>query len=282
MVGEDMKQNKTGFCYDLIKRYFLGLAIGVAAITPGFSAGVIAAAAGLYEPVIHALVRFAKEYRKSISLLFPLGLGAGSGVLLFSRVMERLMLTAKFQVIYVFIGLVAGSIPALFKEANRRGFRKSFVWAVVIAFGLVLGTGHLLAWFPQQTAAREIDVATALLAGAILAFGTIIPGISSSLIFMCLGLYEKLLAAFTGFDLRVLTLMAVGFGITALLILKLVDLLFQRYRGFAYYGVIGFLFGSMVMIFPGFRTGLPLLLDGFLLLASAALSFRLMRLKTKI
>ncbi|NLY92195.1 MAG: DUF368 domain-containing protein [Firmicutes bacterium] len=276
-----MGQKKTGYYRDLLKRFFLGLAIGVAAITPGLSAGVIAAAAGLYEPVVHALVTFAKEYRKSIGFLFPLGLGAGGGVLLFSRVMERLMITAKFQVIYVFIGLVAGSIPALFTEANRRGFRKAFLWAAVIAFGLVIGTGYLLAWFPQPTATREIDAATALLAGAILAFGSIIPGISSSLILMYLGLYEKLLSAFTGLDLRVLTLMAAGFGITALVMLKLVDLLFQRYRGFAYYGVLGFLFGSMVMIFPGFRTGLPLLLDGILLLASALLSFNLMRLKTK-
>lgn len=276
-----MERKKTGFYNDLFKRFFLGLAIGVAAITPGLSAGVITAAAGLYEPVVHALVQFPKEYRKSIGFLLPLGLGAGSGVILFSRVMERLMLTAKFQVIYVFLGLVAGSIPALFKEANQQGFRKNFLWASAIAFGLVLGTGRLLAWFPQHTAARELAAATAFLGGAVLAFGTIIPGISSSLILMYLGLYEKLLAAFTGLDLPVLIIMAAGFGLTALFLLKLVDLLFRRYRGFAYYGVIGFLFSSMVMIFPGFRGGLLLLLDGLLLLASAALSFGLMRLKTK-
>ncbi|HEY8392895.1 MAG TPA: DUF368 domain-containing protein [Capillibacterium sp.] len=276
-----MERKKTGFSRDLLKRFFLGLAIGVAAITPGLSAGVIAAAAGLYEPVIHALVHFPKEYRKSIVFLLPLGLGAGSGILLFGRVMERLMLTAKFQVIYVFLGLVAGSMPALFKEANRRGFRKRFLWAAVVAFGLVLGTGRLLAWFPQQTAGQKLEAATALLGGAVLAFGTIIPGISSSLILMYLGLYEKLLAAFIGWDWPVLIMLAVGFGLTALLMLKLVDLLFQRYLGFAYYGVIGFLFGSMVMIFPGFRRGFLLLLDGLLLLASAALSFGLMRLKTK-
>ena len=276
-----MERKKTGFYNDLFKRFFLGLAIGVAAITPGLSAGVITAAAGLYEPVVHALVQFPKEYRKSIGFLLPLGLGAGSGVILFSRVMERLMLTAKFQVIYVFLGLVAGSIPALFKEANQQGFRKNFLWASAITFGLVLGTGRLLAWFPQHTAARELAAATAFLGGAVLAFGTIIPGISSSLILMYLGLYEKLLAAFTGLDLPVLIIMAAGFGLTALFLLKLVDLLFRRYRGFAYYGVIGFLFSSMVMIFPGFRGGLLLLLDGLLLLASAALSFGLMRLKTK-
>ena len=93
---------------------------------------------------------------------------------------------------------MAGSIPALFKEANRRGFRKSFLWAVVIAFGLVLSTGSLLRSSPQQSLTGELDGATAVLGGAILAFGTIIPGISSSLILMYLGVYERLLALLPG------------------------------------------------------------------------------------
>ena len=95
----------------------------------------------------------------------------------------------------------------------------------------------------------------------LLAFGSIIPGISSSLILMYLGFYEQLLAAFTGLDLRLLVLMGVGFGLIALLMLNLVDYLFRKYRGFAYYGVLGVLFGSMVLIFPGFRPGMALVLD---------------------
>ena len=265
--------------YDFIKKLLLGLALGIASITPGISAGVIAAAVGLYEPAVRALVNFRKEYRQSFRFLFPLGLGVAAGILLFSRVWQQLMFTAEFRVLYVFLGLVAGSIPALFKEANCHGFRKRYLGSTLVALAIILFTGRLMAWFPQFSGRVELDVATVLLSGAVLAFGSIIPGISSSLILMFLGIYEKLLAAFIQFDLGTLAGVAVGFVLAALPLLKLVDLLFRKYRGFAYYGVIGILFGSMVMVFPGFRTGITLIMDLLFFLAAAVLSWASMRLQ---
>lgn len=252
---------KTRFYFDFLKKFLAGLVVGIASITPGLSAGVIVAAAGFYEPVVHALATFPKELRKSIGLLLPLGIGAGSGVLLFSRVMQELMVTAKSPILYLFMGLVAGSIPALLREANRGGFRQRFLGALVVAFAFVFVTGQWVDDFSRGTGVRGLDIATMLLCGAVLAFGSVIPGVSSSLILIQLGVYEQLLAALTGFHLQVLFLVGVGFVVTALLILKIVDLLFRQYRGFAYYGVIGFLAGSLVMVFPGLRTGLGLALD---------------------
>lgn len=268
-----MKPKETGFYDEFFKKILFGLVMGIAWITPGLSAGVIAAATGLYEPIVHALVNFPQRYRESVGFLFPLGLGVGAGILLFSRVMQELIGIAKAPVIYLFLGLVAGSIPSLFREANRNGFRKQFLGVAVLAFGFVLATGRLMPEGPGLSGGAELNLFAALLCGAVLAFGSVIPGLSSSLILMYLGFYEQLLAAFTSFDLRVLVLTGIGFGAIALLMLKLVALLFRKYRGFAYYGVIGFLFGSMVLIFPGFRLGMALLVDLVLFLAGAALSF---------
>ena len=271
-----MKQNKTGYYGVFIKKILIGLVLGITWITPGLSAGVITAAAGLYEPIVHAIVNFPKEYQKSIRFLFPLGLGVGFGILLFSRVMQELLLVAKYPVLYLFLGLVAGSIPALFKEANQNGFRLAFLGAALFTFGFVMLTGQLIPGFSRTGGGTELNVFTALLCGAILAFGSIIPGISSSLVLMYLGLYEQLLAALAGFNLRILALMGVGFGLFALLMLKLVDFLFRQYRGFAYYGVLGVLFGSMVLIFPGIRQDMALVIDSMLFLSGAALSFGMM------
>lgn len=267
--------------YDFIQKILLGLVLGIASITPGISAGVIAAASGLYEPAVRALVNFRKEYRQSLRFLFPLGLGVASGIMLFSRVMQKLMVVAEFQVFYVFLGLVAGSVPALFNEANLHGFRKRFLGSTLVAFAFIMVTGRLMAWFPRFSGRVELDVITVLICGVVLAFGTIIPGISSSLILMFLGVYERLLTAFIQFDLGILVGMAVGFVLTALPMLKLVDLLFRKYRGFAYYGVIGILFGSMVLVFPGFRAGVSMLMDFLLLLSSGVLSWALMRMQKK-
>ena len=191
------------------------------------------------------------------------------------------MVAAEFRVLYIFLGLVAGSIPALFQEANCHGFRKRWLGSALVALALIVFTGRLIAWFPQSTSGAELDVAIVLFSGAVLAFGSIIPGISSSLILMFLGVYEKLLAAFIRFDLGVLVGIAVGFVLAAFPLLKLVDLLFRKYRGFAYYGVIGILFGSMLMVFPGFRTGVSLLMDLLFFFAGAVLSWATMRLQKR-
>ena len=271
-----MKENI--FHADFVKKILMGFVIGIACITPGLSAGVIAAAAGLYEPAIHAIVNIKKEFRKSVIFLLPLGIGAVIGVLLFSKVMKELMINAEFIVLYIFLGLVAGSIPALVKEANSNGFRKRYLWALVIAFVFVICVERNVTWLPNQTSTTQLNIVTPIICGAILAFGTIVPGISSSFILMRIGMYEILLTAIADIDIKILVMAAIGFGVTALVIIKLVDILFSRFRGFAYYAVMGFLIGSMVMIFPGFRTGFDLAVDILLFLASASVSFITMRL----
>ena len=90
-----MKQKKTCHYGEFIKKILVGLVLGIAWITPGLSAGVITAATGLYEPIVHALVNFPKEYQKVSAFFFPLGLGVGFGILLFSRVMQELLVIAK-------------------------------------------------------------------------------------------------------------------------------------------------------------------------------------------
>lgn len=260
------------------KRMVMGFVVGLAAVTPGLSGGVIAAAAGIYEPAIHALVNIHKEFRRSFAFLLPLALGAGPGLLLFSGVMQQLMAGAKFSVLYVFLGLVAGSLPALFREANRGGFRGRYMGVLAIALAVILLLGQAPAGAPNLSGQAELGFVNTMIYGGILAVGTIIPGISSSFILMYVGAYEGLLAAITGFEIRILFYLGLGFALTGLLILKQVAFIFRRFHGPAYYAVIGFLFGSMAMVFPGFREGWSLALDFTLFVVSAILSYMVMKL----
>ena len=274
MKSRDLKT--TGFYVDFIKKIFIGLLIGISSVTPGLSGGVVAAAIGLYEPVVHAIVTIKKESRKNLVFLLPLAIGTAIGVFLFSKAMQKLMAVAEFMVLYVFLGLVAGSLPALVKEANSGGFRKRYLWVLAAAFFVVAYIGKIIGRVPNPAARMEMSSIHSLLYGMVLAVGTIIPGISSSFILMYLGAYQSLLAAVTNLNFRVLIILAVGFAITALVMLKLVDFVFRRFRGFAYYAVTGFLLGSMFLIFPGLRTGRDLAVD--LILFSAGLAVSLVTL----
>jgi len=254
----------------------VGFVIGIASVTPGLSGGVIAAAAGLYEPAIHAILNLRKEFRASVYYLAPLAIGAGSGIFLFSKVMKELMTKAESAVLYVFLGLVAGSLPSLVKEANSGGFKKRYLWATVIPFAVVFFLDALMGQAKNPNTPVELGILDTILYGAVLAVGTIVPGISSSFILMYLGVYEKLLSAIANMELKILFMLAVGFAVAGLLMIKLVEFLFRRFRAFAYYAVLGFLLASMVMVFPGLRQGWGMALDAFLFLASGIASYSVM------
>ena len=61
-------------------RLLKGAIIGIAAILPGASGGVIAVSMGVYRPVINAVVGFFKAVRRNALFLLPLGLGGVVGL----------------------------------------------------------------------------------------------------------------------------------------------------------------------------------------------------------
>jgi putative membrane protein len=215
---------------DFIKKFLFGLLIGIAAVTPGLSGGVIAAAMGLYEPGVRTVAGFFKHPRESVIFLLPLGAGAGAGILVFSNLMQWLIERAPYQVMFLFFGLVAGSLPSVVRQANRKGFHLRYIWAMAIALGLVL-CADWLGGMVQTGSAASWDFGHAVLYGIVLAVGTIVPGISSSFMLMYLGAYEGLLKSISTFDIPALLPLGIGFLIGAAALIKLVEVLFRRYPG---------------------------------------------------
>ena len=263
---------------DFLRKLIVGVVIGIAMITPGLSGGVLAAASGIYEPSVKAIVQLRRRFAWSFVFLLPLGIGLLLGVGGFSGAMKVLIAKWPFAILYVFLGLVAGSIPALIGEANEGGFKLRYLLWTLVGIAVVAAFEYMS---DRAVVAADAPLTPArlLVCGAVLAFGTIVPGISSSFILMYMGVYERLLVAVTSFDFRTILFIGLSFAVTALLIIKLVEVLFRKFHGPAYYAVLGFLLGSMVMVFPGFRGGLSLAFDALLFIGSAALSFLVLRMK---
>lgn len=252
-----------------LRRLSMGLVIGVACVTPGLSGGVVAAATGLYEPALHAFTHLRQEFKKGMLYLLPLALGGGVGILLLGGTVKWLFSAFPTTMLYAFLGLVAGSLPALVRQANRDGHNPRNLAAAALAFVAVLAAEALLkALLPPG--GLGLGAPGTLLCGAVLAAGAILPGISSSFMLVQLGAHEKLLQAAACLDLPVLALAAVGCGATALAVAFTADRLFKRRRGIAYHLLIGVLAGSIVAVFPGFAQGGRLALDLLLFAACAA------------
>ncbi len=272
---------------NFIKRMLAGLVIGIGGIIPGVSGGILAVSMGLYKPMLDAIGGFFKSPKKSFLFLFPLVIGGAVGLLSMSNAVEWALENYEIPVMCLFFGLVAGGIPSLIKEANSQGgFKKKYIFSALIGAAFI-GLLSLAERSLTGTEALPFNYLTAMIIGGILAVGTVIPGISTSFILIFLGLYKPFLscvntstsvslifsaisgnqaaAAEWGGAIVHLLFTALGFAAVALILILFVRKMLERYHGYAYYAILGFLVMSMLLIFPnGFIAGL-LLSAGFML-----------------
>lgn len=232
-----------------IKRVVAGIVIGIGGILPGVSGGIMAVSMGLYRPMLDAVAGFFKSPVKNFLFLLPLGIGGVAGLLGVSFLLDWLLNAYMKPILYLFIGLVAGGVPSFIHQANEHGFKKRYLWTTFVGVLVVAGL-FILDKTATDGRVWELNPLTSAMSGGILAVGTVIPGISTSFILMYMGLYQPLLSALTSLNLSVLIWVGVGAVIVALALIKLVRFLFSRFHGYAYYGVLGFLLATMVLIFP--------------------------------
>lgn len=230
----------------------VGMVIGIGGVLPGVSGGVMAVSLGLYEPMIDALASFFKTPKRSFLFLLPVGLGAALGFFLGAVVLNRLMERWYTQVLWLFLGLVAGGVPSFLKEANERGFKRRYLLATVLGAALASLMLLLKDGSAHVADAARLTPLMAVVSGAIVSVGTVIPGISTSFILMYLGWYKAMMDAFASFDATTILFLGLGAAGCIVLTVKTARWLFDRFHGWAYYAVLGFLLASAVLIFPGF------------------------------
>lgn len=262
------------------ERIFLvlkGFLIGVANIIPGVSGGTLAITLGIYEKLINTISHFFKNLKENIKFIIPIGVGAGLSILLLSRVISFCLDKYTLATILFFIGLILGGIPLLNKKI--KGHYKNFSNIVIflITFGLVLLIsilkGENIVSFANMTFVNYIWL---FLVGVIAAATMIIPGVSGSFVLMLLGYYQPIidtissLTKFQNIWSSMLILIPFGIGVLVgiVAISKLLEFLFKKFEVKTYFGVMGFIFASIITIFTGAEGlifSVPQLLIGILL-----------------
>lgn len=257
---------------NFIIRLIKGVVIGVAAILPGASGGVLAVSMGVYRPVLDAVTTLFKSFKRNVIFLLPLGIGGAAGLFATSNAVEWLMLNWKRPVMWALIGMVAGGVPSLIKEANEQGFKKRYLWGIPVGAALI-GAVALAQALLTGGEALPLNGFTAALCGALIGLGTVIPGISTSFLMMYMGLYEPFLAAFNRFDMPILLCAVLGGLVVIAALVVFVKRLFDRHHGYAYYGALGLLAVSVALIFPGFGSGWQILLYAALFAACFVITY---------
>ncbi|MBE6911183.1 MAG: DUF368 domain-containing protein [Ruminococcaceae bacterium] len=253
-----------------LKQLLFGFIIGVAAIMPGLSGGVLAIALGVYATAIDAVTKLRLEFKKSFMYLLPLGIGAVAGLLIFGFVMKPLLANYMESIIWLFSGMIIGSIPSLVREACEKGFRIMFFFPFLVALAIGIFVSDAVSASGEALGGSPVLYC---IGGGILILGMIIPGISSSFILIQMGVYDDIIRAFTEFDFEIIMWVVLGGAAILLASLHLINLAFKKLHGYAYFASMGFLSATLVSVIPG----IPGIVDVILFIAGGIGVYMFMR-----
>ena len=251
--------------------FLAGILFGLANVIPGVSGGTMAVVFGVYERIIGLIANLKKNLKKEIPFLLAFGSGAAVGVFAFANLMDYILHNHPVEANAFFIGVILGSLPMLIKSTFLYGKKKpkyklniKNILPMVITFAIMIPMA-LSGNDSEAKSAAESAVSAAgisfslgrellyVLYGIIAVTTMIIPGISGSFVMLLIGFYGTIISAVHNLNMMILLPFGIGCVIGIFTVAKLIKLLLARYPHQTYSAILGFVLGSILCIFPGWK-----------------------------
>ena len=224
-----------------------GALIGLGAVLPGISGGVLSVVFGVYRPIMELLSDPVHKWRTHLPELFPYMIGSAAGFLGVANLLSYVLETYPEPSVCVFVGLIVGMLPSLWREAGEQGRNVGNVILSCVTFVAMLS---LLFWLQNSQNTVEPGFFSFLFCGFAFALSVIAPGMSFSTILMPLGLYTPFVEGIGHVRLAVLLPGVAGGVVTFICLAKLVNRLFERQYALMFHGIIGIVGAATVMTVP--------------------------------
>ena len=231
-----------------------GFLIGAGAILPGVSGGVLAVVFDIYRPFMEVLTHPRTAVPKYWKWFPPIALGWCAGFLGFAKGIAAAMNLSDAVTVWLFIGLIVGTVPSLFREAGKEG-RCAASWLSMLACAAAVFAGL---FYVSRVVHLEVtpNFWWYNFCGVLWGAGIVIPGMTSSSVMMALGLYQPMLEGLARLDLLVLSASLPGMLLTIVLLARAVAWLFRHFHSAAFHGILGIVTASTVIIVPTAYAGM--------------------------
>lgn len=228
-------------------RLMQGALIGLGAVLPGISGGVLCVIFGIYRPVMELLSHPFRALKKHAEMLLPVLIGLCAGFLGIAKLLGFLLNRYPDASVCLFAGLIIGMLPSLFREGRKKGSSPKDYAALGITFAVVLA---LLMTLRFVSVSITANVGWYVFCGFCLALSIIAPGMSFSTLLMPLGLYTPFVEGIGNFDFSVLIPGGIGAVVTVILFARLVNRLLDRYYSTVSHAIIGIVIAATLPIIP--------------------------------
>lgn len=248
----------------MIKNILKGIVIGLANVIPGVSGGTMMVSMGIYDKLIHCITHLFSEFKKSLRFLVPIFIGIGIAAVVVPFGIEFLFANYPFQTNLLFIGLIIGGLPAVWKKVKGSSVRVGHIIACILFFTLVAGLALV-----GETEGNAADLSFSLISviklfgvGIVASATMVIPGVSGSVMLLLMGYYHPILETITNFikaalafdmngilaGMGVLIPFGIGVVVGIFAIAKLIEIIFVKFPLYAYWAIIGLIISSPVAI----------------------------------
>ena len=122
----------------LLLQLLQGSLIGLGAVLPGISGGVLSVVFGIYKPMMELLAKPFSRFKTHVPKLIPYVIGAAIGFLGVANILAYVLEKYPAPSVCLFIGLIGGMIPSLWREAGEQGRTKGPITPCLLQWQLSL------------------------------------------------------------------------------------------------------------------------------------------------
>lgn len=231
-----------------------GFIIGLAKVIPGVSGSLLAITLGIYEKAIEAICNFFKDVKRNIMFLGTVGIGVILAIAFGSKLISYLLLKFYLPTMFLFIGLIAGTVPNIIEE-SKITTRKDFI-IIIISFLLIYLLSQVVPTHTFEPKNNLISFISILIFGFIDAATMIIPGISGTAIFILLGCYSFILDLFGNITnlnyvfshFGYYIFLSIGLLLGVIIVTHLINYLLKKQKSVIYSIIIGFSLSSILIL----------------------------------
>ncbi len=246
-IRERLESNEGSLMTRIALKLLCGILIGVGAVLPGVSGGVLCVIFGIYPVVMDFISHPFLNLKSKLKILMPYIVGIFIGFWGVSKMLEMLLTRFEAPCTCVFIGLVAGMLPSLFVSVGKGKNRVLSYLGLALSCVVVLS---ILVSLRAMSVEIQPNFLWYILCGCALAFSVIVPGMSFSTMLMPLGLYTPFVQGIGDFDMAVLIPAGIGALVTFIAFSRLISGLFDKHYSVAQNIVVGVVIAATAVIIP--------------------------------
>lgn len=277
--------------------FIKGMLIGIANVIPGVSGGTLAVILGIYDRLIASISGLfdfkdgLKPILRKLIFIAIVGVGAVSAIGAFAKLFTFLIDNHNVPTMFFFMGLIAGSVPLIFKKAKSDGIKAPYIISFAAAFAFLAALSIVDKVNDVSAAKDSVKAAVEstglmslsgfgiskglkfLVSGIVSAAAMVVPGISGSFILLLIGAYGDIFSSVSALvdslpllakgelalntfvlsaEFFTVAITGVGMIIGIVVITKIIEFLLERYHSITYSAVLGLILASFIKLWPAF------------------------------